>query len=274
VHTPLHGFTLIELLVVIAIIGLLLSIVVPALQKAKEYSKLTVCLSSHRGLVMAWHTYSTDNDDRLVNGHTVRGGTLEDSIFSWVEPPVTGTRGSSVYTGENNPVLLEDELNGIRHGVLFPYLEIFDVYHCPSDNRPKYTGFAKPPAFRSYSIISPMNGEFRAHSVDVYVTKKTQIRVPTERFVFMDDFDNRGWNMGSWVFNHRGREFEDPIAYWHDKQCNFSYADGHAARRKWVDPRTVQFARQYIGEARDISRSFASQNNADVDFLYRGMSLR
>lgn len=76
------------------------------------------------------------------------------------------------------------------------------------------------------------------------------------------------------ILTQRDHAIEDPIAYWHDKQCNFSYADGRAARRTWEEPRTVQFAKKYVGEAPDIDRSTASRDNADVDFLYRGLSLR
>ena len=56
------GFTLIELLVVISIIALLLSILVPALRRAREQAKSVVCLSNLRqqGLTMA--LYIEDND--------------------------------------------------------------------------------------------------------------------------------------------------------------------------------------------------------------------
>lgn len=48
-----HGFTLIELLIVIAIIAILLTILAPALCKAKEQAKLSLCASNQRQVVMA-----------------------------------------------------------------------------------------------------------------------------------------------------------------------------------------------------------------------------
>lgn len=57
------GFTLIELLVVIAIIALLLSIIMPALGKAKTYAEEILCKSNLHQYGIATELYSTDNDD-------------------------------------------------------------------------------------------------------------------------------------------------------------------------------------------------------------------
>ena len=57
-----NGFTLIELLVVIAIIALLLSIMMPALGKAKEKAQTVICRSSLKQLAYAGLMYSDDND--------------------------------------------------------------------------------------------------------------------------------------------------------------------------------------------------------------------
>lgn len=54
------GFTLIELLVVIAIISLLVSILLPSLQKAREIAKQTACISNVRNMGVAVHLYAGD----------------------------------------------------------------------------------------------------------------------------------------------------------------------------------------------------------------------
>ena len=53
------AFTLVDLLVVIAIIALLLAMLVPALNAARERTRELVCAANMRQLGMASHSYST-----------------------------------------------------------------------------------------------------------------------------------------------------------------------------------------------------------------------
>jgi len=57
-----HGFTLIELLVVIAIIALLVSILLPSLQKAKDLAQSVLCMNNLRGTGAALMLYAQDHD--------------------------------------------------------------------------------------------------------------------------------------------------------------------------------------------------------------------
>ena len=52
------GFTLIELLVVVAIIALLVAILIPAVQRAREEANRAVCMTNLKGIDTAMYIYA------------------------------------------------------------------------------------------------------------------------------------------------------------------------------------------------------------------------
>ncbi len=81
------GFTLVELLVVIGIIALLVSILLPALNKARDSANRVSCASNVRQLAMMTLIYATDNRGILMPlGDSSRAGYnghYRYAIFSW-----------------------------------------------------------------------------------------------------------------------------------------------------------------------------------------------
>ena len=73
-------FTLIELLIVIAIIAILLSLLLPSLQKAREISRRAVCMSNQKQSYTATISYAKDNNNRLVPSE----GVHEFENLAWI----------------------------------------------------------------------------------------------------------------------------------------------------------------------------------------------
>ena len=80
-----NGFTLIELLVVIAIIAMLLSIMMPALKKAKALAEAVLCMSNCDQLILASLLYSADYDDKTVPSWQTVGPPVAPQWFWYLE---------------------------------------------------------------------------------------------------------------------------------------------------------------------------------------------
>ncbi|MHC4520635.1 MAG: type II secretion system protein, partial [Planctomycetota bacterium] len=163
-----RGFTLIELLVVIAIIAILMAILIPSLNRAREQGQRAACLSNLKQLTVAWIMYADENDNKIVHGCTGKGGESpipanEDGWVHWA--------GYSDNTSEQNQV------RAVEEGALFPYCKTAKLYQCPSGLRGE---------MRTYAIVDSMNGW---PSSGPCIKNRMQITRSGERVVFLDE----GW---------------------------------------------------------------------------------
>jgi prepilin-type N-terminal cleavage/methylation domain-containing protein len=75
-----RGFTLIELLVVIAVISLLVSILLPSLNRAKALARRTLCASNLRSLATVLQMYAHDHDGSLLRMYASGLTTVEIAV--------------------------------------------------------------------------------------------------------------------------------------------------------------------------------------------------
>lgn len=82
-RTPRHGFTLVELLVVMAIIGVLVALLLPAVQAARETARQTQCKNNLKQFGVAMHNYEIARRE-LPPGYLYKASPQGNALgFSW-----------------------------------------------------------------------------------------------------------------------------------------------------------------------------------------------
>lgn len=92
------GFTLVELLVVIAIIGILVALLLPAIQAAREAARRTECSNNIKQLALAMHNYHDTNKAFPAMGSRGMGGN-RGIYYSWVIPILPYIEQGSLHEG-------------------------------------------------------------------------------------------------------------------------------------------------------------------------------
>jgi prepilin-type N-terminal cleavage/methylation domain-containing protein len=235
-----NGFTLIELLVVIAIIALLMAILMPALNRARQQARGIVCLANQKQLAAAYIMYASENEGRICSGSVYYGRS--NGVPSWVKPPLDYA-GTNIVEMSNSgqDVTREQRYNGLREGALFRYLKDVGVYHCPGDNRvtqgtQEYGNALAYLIYRSYSMTDYLKANGPKDEKRLFNFKN-----PGKKMLFVEDiYDGRAVNHnGTWSYNPGTQSLWDPLGLFHSTACTFSFMDGHADRKKWQDKRTI-----------------------------------
>src|SRR5262245_29337546 len=139
-----RGFTLVELLVVIAIIGILVALLLPAVQAAREAARRTQCTNQIKQMMLAMHNfesakrafpsggispyariedYLSDSKAAKANGTTAKGSPLgpEQQGMSWAFQILPYMEETAAYSINSS-----DKLQST----------FISAYHCPSKRAP------------------------------------------------------------------------------------------------------------------------------------------
>ena len=149
-----NAFTLIELLVVISIIAILISILLPALAKARELANRAVCMANIRGIIQAMVTYAQPNNGVFP---AVTIGAVQNGGYSNGPIVPHNVSAGNIYTGtEATPQeVVQEWYEPLYYGanpLACMWLLVLEGYTappsfiCPSDP------IAEEPSVESYSF--------------------------------------------------------------------------------------------------------------------------
>jgi prepilin-type N-terminal cleavage/methylation domain-containing protein len=234
------AFSLVELLVVISIIAVLLAILMPSLQKARDNGQKAVCGFNLQQLGLGWQLYANDNKSTFPIGGAHSTSTQFPGLPFWYH--------SGIGIAKYMPTVTLDERDPrIR---LPSKEEVSHVWYCPS-----HTGQAisycrnkntRPSPWRT--VQYPAVGYCFNYHIGYQRYQKVEMIKATSAVPLLFDFwltkdmqDASGWPIGDFRY-YIGDWYASPhpsagsggqycfvegVAYAHKEASNFLCADGH-----------------------------------------------
>jgi prepilin-type processing-associated H-X9-DG protein/prepilin-type N-terminal cleavage/methylation domain-containing protein len=247
------AFTLIEMLVVGAIMAILAALLLPSLQGAAEKSQGVQCLHNKRQMILGWRMYAQDNQEFIVLSSP--SGTANDPMnkYAWCQQDEDFS---------DNPKNYDPSVD-ITTGPLYPYINSYMVYRCPSDTSVINHGGQLLPRVRTVSMNFFLGGYGGGNAAQgagdaawgnnypVYI--KTTDLVPgrspgpSDTWVFVDERQDC-INWPNYTTDMAGNQPNVPSQYqfnkdmpgmYHNRSATFAFADGHVSMQHWLDLRTT-----------------------------------
>jgi prepilin-type N-terminal cleavage/methylation domain-containing protein/prepilin-type processing-associated H-X9-DG protein len=206
------AFTLIELLIVVAIIGILASLLLPALAQSKTNARNVKCLSNLRQMALAAHIYVNDNGDSYPSAYYMARVNGVMCSYNW-----------DLTTMEGHP-------NSVIPGLLWQGQGMAQIQQCPS-----FTGAANwlTDPYTGYNYNTSYIGHGQSESIPA-PAKGADVRHPAQTAIFgdgqygsgADKFMRAPWpNPGDQNFSGR---WAGTQGFRHARHTNVAFCDGHA----------------------------------------------
>jgi len=253
------AFSLIELLVVISIISLLMGILLPSLNRARQQARSIFCLNNLRQMVIAANSYACSYDDHYPLAYYTERINGIRYYYSW--DFTTWKDWSTSPPSEN-----------VEPGLLWQGETIEKVQQCPSF-KGSHNWFADPYTGYNYNTsyigrdetVSPPNS-----------AKTTEVRRPSETAIFGDGQYSAGANkfMRAPFSNPRDASFSDTgraagtQGYRHLYKTNVAFCDGHVQSISDIFTETDPIGRESLdryNKTNDVKIGFLSPDNSAYD---------